>query len=114
VLGIRRGDFVPAVEGSLFDFVSSILLIEFRLLWRAKASSGFQRQTMSDTENKPVIKPEIKPVVRSETNPVDVPATKPAGKAENRQAGKGSKRRPFNAKQFSVNYGSIRWGKKQS
>ena len=100
------------------------------------------RQTMSDVENKPTDKtetkpagkPEIKPVAKEETKPAGTPAskaenqevtaaetkpadkreTKPVGKTENRQAGKGSKRRPFNAKQFSANYESIRWGKGQS
>jgi hypothetical protein len=61
---------------------------------------------MSDVENKPADKAETKPVAKAET--------KPAGKTENRQAGKGSKRRPFNAKQFSANYKTIRCGKRQS
>ena len=89
-----------------------------------------RRQTMSDAEIKPAGKTEIKPVAKAETKsaataenkqaasaeikPVDRTETKPAGKPENRQAGKGSKRRPFNAKQFTVNYGSIRWSKGQS
>jgi len=77
---------------------------------------------MNDAEIKPVAKAESnsadkaegKPVAKAETKLVDKTETKPVGKAETRQAGKGSKRRPFNAKQFAVNYGAIRWGKGQS
>ena len=77
---------------------------------------------MSDAEIKPAGKTEIKPVANAEnkqaasaeTKPAGKPETKPAGKTENRQAGKGSKRRPFNAKQFAVNYGAIHWSKGQS
>jgi hypothetical protein len=81
-----------------------------------------RRQTMSDAEIKPAGKTEIKPVAKVENKSAATAEnkqaagaeTKPAGKTENRQAGKGSKRRPFNAKQFAVNYGSIRWSKGQS
>jgi hypothetical protein len=69
---------------------------------------------MSDAEIKPAGKPEIKPAGKPEIKPVAKAETKPAAKTENRQAGKGSKRRPFNAKQFAANYGSIRWMKGQS
>jgi hypothetical protein len=69
---------------------------------------------MSNAETKPAGQAEPKPAVKDVTKPAGQTETKPVDKAETRQAGKGSKRRPFNAKQFAVNYRSIRWSKGQS
>jgi len=68
------------------------------------------------TETKPVTKvdTDTKSAGKTENKQAASAETKPAGKAESRQAGKGSKRRPFNAKQFSANYETIRWSKGKS
>jgi len=79
-----------------------------------KPAGQAESKPVGKAESKSADKSEVKPVAKAEIKPADKAESKPVGKAETRQAGKGSKRRPYNAKQFAVNYRSIRWGKGQS